>query len=327
VVSIERGEVTGTAESSGDKGSLLAVQKDVGTQIASHLLVANALSGGGTFEVTEMSIGALGYLDNLRSAARQVPGFGLDPARSRKRVDYQSSLALCDQLLKGYPRLWQARYYRSLFLFHAEDFERSLTEVEALLLQRPHDIEALLLRGNVLVASRRDTEALESFRRCTETAPDDARGWYAVGRVLASSGRKGEAIDALVRALERSPVIPEAESNLRALAATARPPGSMLEQIRPGLADLLTLFVQFWKGEESFPEELATAAVEKFPRLSTSHYAAGSSAQEEGDAAAAERSWRRCLSLRPSFAEVHRALGMLMLRQKRCAEGREHVRL
>jgi tetratricopeptide (TPR) repeat protein/TolB-like protein len=327
IVSIERAEVTGVAESTGDKTGLLNMQKDIGTQIASHLVVENALAGGETFEVTELTVTALGNLDQVRAAARLLPNFGLDPARSRRRTEYQSALTICDQLLKAYPRLWQARYYRALFLLHAEDFERSLVEVEALLLQHPQDVDAHLLRGNILYASRRGPDAVQAFQRCTEIFPDDARSWYAYGRLLAATGRNAEAIDAYVRALERSPVVPEAEPNLRTLVAGADRSLADLEKLRPGLGHVVLLFGDFWKGAVSFPKEEADATVASFPRLFIGYYAVGVATQRVGDAGAAEKAWRTCLGLRPSFPEVHRELGVLMLRNKRCAEGREHVRL
>lgn len=65
--------------------------------------------------------------------------------------------------------------------------------------------EALLELGRALVEARREGEAVDVLRRCTEEVPESFDAYALLGEILRQTGELEAAVDALKRAVELRP--------------------------------------------------------------------------------------------------------------------------
>jgi Flp pilus assembly protein TadD len=65
--------------------------------------------------------------------------------------------------------------------------------------------EALLELGRALVKARREGEAVDVLRRCTEALPESFEAHALLGEILKQTGRLAAAVEALERAAELNP--------------------------------------------------------------------------------------------------------------------------
>lgn len=329
MVSVERGEVLSMVEATGSPSQVLAIQKDVASQVSSALMLQAALADGeGGLEMGEVTLAAFGDLDRLRVQAKALPFYGLSPARRRNTAEYQNALAQADRLLAQYPKLAPAHYYKALFSLQLEDFERADAESQAYVQLAPDDADGHLLRANLLDARGDANAAVAALKAAAAKFGDDARVFYMLGRVQAKLGDKSAAIASYLAAIERGPAINEAETNLATLLGGASGVSAVgaLAAARPDLAPVARAARAFFAGEKVFLED-AQSAVRAAPRLYLAHDVLALAARAKGDNARAESELRVALALRPAAPEVHRDLGVLLLDTRRCAEGGEHVDL
>jgi tetratricopeptide (TPR) repeat protein len=327
LVSVENAEMLGEAETVGARQNILGMQKDLARQISYKLALQAAFAETAGLEVSEMTIAVYKDLERLRELAKKLPGLGLDPARSRRKSDYLLALSLCDKIIDAYPKTAMARYYRALFSLHNEDFD--LVDQESLIARSfdANNVDNLLLRGNLFFVLKDLEQAAAAFREVTEEFPEEARAWYALGRVLAVQGDKLGAVAAYLAAMERAPAIIEAETNLQTLLSGSEGL-SLLAQLanqKPGLYGAASVLRAFWNNDRQLPADLAEKAVQQFPDLHLGYYMQGLLAASRKQYDEAASFFETCLSLRPSFAEVHRELGLLALQGKRCDEGEQHI--
>ena len=329
IVSVERGEVLGVAEATGRRGDILGIQREIGLQVSSSLALDAALSNTFTPEVTEISIATLNDLDRLRLLCSGLPVFGLDPGRARRRADYQSALLICDKAIELYPRLGAAHYYRALFTFQMEDLERALAESQVAQSLTPDDPDNLLLESAILHAMKKKAEGIGVLREATMRTPQDARLWYALGKILGANGQEAEAVTAYLKALEHTPALLEAETNLRALLGG--PQGLVLltevDSQWPLYSNAARCFRMYWKNEIKDVSETARMAVSSFPDLYIGYYMLGIAEKQDDHTDSSLSSFEHCLALRPTFAEVHKEIGLVYLRNVQCAEGERHIKV
>lgn len=327
VINVENGELLGEAEAVGARENILGMQKDLARQIGYKLALQAAVAETAGLEVSEMTLAAYKDLERLRELAKKLPLLGLDPARARKKSDYLFALGLCEKIIAAYPKMTMARYYRALFSLHNEDFETA--DQESLIAQSLSgtNVDNLLLRGNLFFAANDFAAAAAAFQEVAEEFPEEGRAWYALGRMLAAQGDKPGAVAAYLAALERAPVINEVETNLQTLLSG--PDGlALLTRLageKPALFPAASVLRAFWSNAPLPPGDLAERAVQQFPDLYIGYYMQGVLAASRKQYDEAASFFETCLSLRPSFAEVHRELGLLALLDKHCEEGEQHI--
>jgi len=327
LVSVENAEMLGEAEAVGVRENILGMQKDLARQIGYKLALQAAFAETAGLEVSETTIAVYKDLERLRELAKKLPGLGLDPARSRRKSDYLLALSLCDKIIDAFPKTAMARYYRALFSLHNEDFETADRESQIAQNLSANIVDNLLLRGNLFFLLNDFERAAAAFREVTEEVPGEARAWYGLGRVLAVQGDKIEAVAAYLAAMERAPVIIEAETNLQTLLSGAEGL-ALLTQLagqKPELYAAAGVLRAFWNNDRQPLGDLAEKAVQQFPDLYLGYYMQGVLAASRKQYDEAASFFETCLSLRPSFAEVHRELGLLALQNKRCEEGEQHI--
>jgi TolB-like protein len=328
-VSVERGEVLDSAEATGHKKQLFAIQKELARQLSSTLAIEAGLSNDGGLEVNEMNIAAYGELDRLRVLARGLPFFGLDPARARKRSDYQLALMMADRLIGQYPKLALAHYFRSLFSIHNEELDRAVQSGRIAAGLGMDDVELGLARANAQYVAGDPNGALAIYLETVRKFPEDSRAFYAAARIFAAQNRRADAVVYYIESLQRQPALREAESNLQTLiGGPGAPP--LLEELRatrPLSYHAAVSFASFWRHDYAAADAAAARAQAEMPALYMPYYVRGMAAMQSGQTQAAIGQFVTALSLRPTFPEVHRELGRVLLTQGDCGNGAVHVTL
>ena len=329
IVNVERAEIIGTADATGSQDDIRKIQGDFARQIASKMTIEATLAEASRSEPAKMKLSVYQDLDRLQQSARDLPFFGFDPARLRKEGDYRFALSICDNILANYPKLTEAHYYRALFSLHSNNLQNAQQESEIVQRLNSNHLENFLLRGNLLYLMKDFTGAVNAFHEATQKFPDDARGWYGRARLAIANDDKVGAITAYIETLERAPIIPEAETNLQTLIGGSDGLNvlTQMKSQRPAIYPAAMVFRAFWKNELKNLEGIVEQTINQFPRLYIGHYMRGLLEEARENYEKAEIFFKTCLSLRPSFPDVHRSLGVMYLRKGRCAEGRQHVTL
>jgi len=98
--------------------------------------------------------------------------------------------------------------------FRARDYPAAARECDAILALRPHDFDALHLRGVLLLEQKQPAEALDHLQRASEQRTDVAQLHFNIGNALLALKRHGEAVEAFRRALALRPDDPDTLNNL-----------------------------------------------------------------------------------------------------------------
>lgn len=329
VVSVERGEILDTAETTGSRRNMLALQRDLAQKVGAALAIEAAMAPTSGLEVSEITVEGLSDLERLRTLTRGLPPFGLDPARARRRAEWMMGLQIADRLAATFPRLGPAHLYRAQLSLQMDDLARARESAEIAARLMPDEPEAALVKGNAAFAAHDAQTALTTLVDATRRFADDARGWYGAGRVFLSIGRRADAVACFLEAAQRGPAIHDAEGVLQTLLAGGDGP-ALLEELRatrPDQYDAAVVYTAYWRRDFRGGEPFATRALAKLPTLYLAHYLRGVAAAQRGDVASATQQLQTALALRPTFPDVHRELGRLLLASGSCFLGAHHVRL
>lgn len=332
IVSVERGEILGVAETSGDKNNIFDIQKKLAQRVASVLAVESVISMTTGLETSPISINAHQDLDRLRKLAATLPKWGLDPARNRRTGDYQLALSICDRLLTQFPELTPAHYYKALFNFHSENFHVTEEELQILAEMGQLSSSAMTLKVNLFIQKRDFQNALQIAKKMTETYPASAWSWYLLGQVYLRMGKMQDAAMALLTAMENEPYIPKAETNLQTLVRgeNGRILLSSLKLTYPNLYAPLVLFRDYWDNHfrnlKKY-QNLIEQTLEHYPNLYFGYFAKGMFLKQQKNFTGALQYLQKSLTMQPVFPAVHRELGLILLKERNCVLGKQHITL
>ena len=198
-----------------------------------------------------------------------------------------------------------ARQRLARALFAAGDRTRAQTLVTDTLKEHPQDPEALVLKGELQLASNQREEALRTFRAAVEAAPGFAPAQMALGRVHAARGDWAGAERAFQEVLKANPGASAARGELarvqvlagnldaslqNAEAAAKRTPDSL--EARLALARSLVAKKDYARAKAEVSQLLTKA-----PNSAAVHVVAGMLASVEGNVRAARSSYERALAL------------------------------
>jgi tetratricopeptide (TPR) repeat protein len=328
VVSVERGEVLNVAEATGPLAKMLEVQRDLAREVATSAAVDAALEPNVGLEITGDAIEIYHNLDRLSALARTVPFFDLDPARARRQADYQTALSLAEQIRRAAPKLAKAQYYTALFNLQMGDLDAADAASRIVMQLTPTDVDAMLVRGRVLLEMKDVPGATAVYREATRRAPEDSRPWYALGRIALNRSDKAEAIADYVNAIERSPTIQEADANLETIIGGGASGAAEVSALTdPDVAAAARVLRAVYIGGKGAPEADRLMAVNRRPRLYAGYLEKGLGEFEQNKLAEAEADMTRALSLRPTAPVIHRALALVDLKAGKCEDGKLHVAL
>jgi spermidine synthase len=137
------------------------------------------------------------------------------------RNDLRAAADAYRQAVDRNPRHVAARVSLGSMLGRLKDYAGAEAELRRALEQRPDDLRALLLLGNVLILC--DPRAAEQeYRRAIAAHPDAAQPWFLLGESLRKQGDDAAAAAAYDAALERDPQHRRAAAARREIGAAIK---------------------------------------------------------------------------------------------------------
>ena len=210
------------------------------------------------------------------------------------------------------------------------DLDAAESGYRAFLVDHPHDNEALRLLGAVRYQKGDRDGAIELLQRSHQAAPEQPAPLLTLGKVYFDSREFDKARDVLSKALSLDPNQGGAHTTLGHIALT-QGDQRLAEQhfqtsLRAGddpqaFAGLAMIACDLNKADLAM--KYANQAAQMEPRDALIQYTLGRAFQLNGNHAFAEQAFNNALALRPTFAQVHHALGMLMLDTGRADEAEQ----
>ena len=136
--------------------------------------------------------------------------------------------ALYRQVIAGGVADPQVQHYYGAALYQQQKLPEALVAVEAALKRNPGSVDSLMLKGAILQALGRASEAQAAFSDVVAVAPRNAEAWYNLGVAETELGRRDQALEAFDRALSVQPM-PQAWNNRSALLREMDRPAEALD--------------------------------------------------------------------------------------------------
>jgi len=186
------------------------------------------------------------------------------------------------------------------------DWKSAQPALDAWLAAHPTDARALFDSGYIADAQARNDEAIALYRRALEADANNFGAEVSLGLLLARTGKPEEARPELLNATKLDPGILGAESKARAWRALAQ-----IDRATTDFAQASGDLLQALKLSPETPEDTLLAA---------------SLADAAGDAALAEKSYRRVLNEKPDSVEATTGLAHILIQQKKYPEAEALLR-
>jgi TolB-like protein len=329
-VNVSTSEIVETQEVTGNLNDIFALQNDLANKISNDpTLGSSSTVDKNVVNLKDIPFIAFSKIEKLKSLAEELPLFVLDPARKKKTTEFILALNICNELLKDYPNLYLAHYYKGLFSLHNEDNITADTEIETAETLNSDDADVLLLRASYFIINEKYDDAKNLLQFFNLNFVNDSRGWYGMGKILMKEGNSYSAIEALINSLKNRPYISQAEGHLRTLVSGNN------ELIASKFTEnsyyaAAMIFRTFWSPEKVLNTnifELAKVASQKIPTLYMSYYMIGLYNFKQGNFAKALENYNLCLNMMPEFPEVHRELALLLAKNQECSKGEKQLQL
>jgi protein O-GlcNAc transferase len=175
--------------------------------------------------------------------------------------------------------------------------------------------------GGAYFALRRIPEAIKSYRRALELAPDYVEALSNLGNVLRDDGKLEEAVAYHRRALELKPDYVEGHNNLGvALAQLGKPEEAVAcyrkaIELNPDYAEAHNNYANSQKDQGKLEEAIVglRRAVELQANYASAHNNLGAALNDQGKWEEAVKCYRRALELNPDYPEAHNNLGVTLM--------------
>jgi Tfp pilus assembly protein PilF len=207
------------------------------------------------------------------------------------------------------------------------------SKLDALLVNEPHNVQALLLKAQWLAAEGKVEEAAERASTAAKADPKSAPAVYALGTLQVRLHRSADAMASFTQALVLNPKLTQAavflsELNLRAgsadtaleyaqNAAVASPDDPVVK------ATLVRNLIA--TGDVPSAQKELTILLKNHPRVAAVQALDGALRLEKNDVAGARASFERALALNPDNLEALSAVTLLDLGQKRVVQARTRL--
>jgi len=330
-VNVSTSEIVGTQEVTGTLNNIFALQNDLANKISNDPTLGGATSNidKNAVNITDIPFAAFSKIEKLKALAEKLPLFVLDPARKSKTTEFMLAISICDELIKDYPNLYLAHYYKGLFSLHSEDNTTADTESKTAKTLNSDDADVLILRASYFIINEKYEEAKGLLKYFNSKFVNDSRGWYGLGKILMKEGNDNAAIEALINSLKNRPYISQAEGHLRTLVSGNN------ELIASQFTDnsyyaAAMVFRTFWSAKRVLNAnifELAKTASQKIPTLYMPFYMMGLYNYSQGNLIEALVNYNLCLNMMPEFPEVHRELALLLAKNNECSKGEKQLQL
>lgn len=91
------------------------------------------------------------------------------------------------------------------FMLASDESEQALERIEHVLQINPKDIDAILLKSDILMQMKKVQQVVTLLNKLKEYAPDNAEGWFRMGRVYKSLNKKIKARKEFITAFNKAP--------------------------------------------------------------------------------------------------------------------------
>jgi len=278
------------------KGALRAarhwLELDPSSIEARKVVITLALKLGDMDEVVTQ----LDYL--VGHSGDPAEGFQLATAVLATHADKAVALAAMEQLASRYPDSPQAHLAVSRLALHADEPERALDAVDAVLLMQPEMAEAMILKAQILIRLDRQTQATATLAQAVEHQPDNANLRFAYGRMLLETGDIPGAKHQFAKVVELDPENNDAVFSLALLELETG-------DLKPAERHLKTL-------------------LERGDKLQAVYYYLGYAAEEGGDDDAAV-DWYRQVEEGEYWTQSRLHLARIMVKQGRLEDVRREI--
>jgi predicted O-linked N-acetylglucosamine transferase (SPINDLY family) len=232
------------------------------------------------------------------------------------------------------PHRMTARLEQAIALHRAGQLVEAERSYEALLVQEPRNVTALLLLSEIQRESGRFESAARAGRAAVAAEPANALAHYTLAEALRRHGALEPALEAFQTAVTLAPGMAEAHLNagvaLQALGRASEAVAAFRQALaaRPGYAEAhLNLGVALHE-QRRFEEAIAEyeAALALRPDDVSAQYSIGVARFDRGDLDGAVTAYERALALRPEHEESRNNLAYTLQVVGRYGEAAEHYR-
>jgi tetratricopeptide (TPR) repeat protein len=196
--------------------------------------------------------------------------------------------------------------------------------IDSVLDKDPRHVDALVGRVNVLLADRKNDEALAHATRAVQAGPRAASAYDALARVHAAREEWDDAITAYGDVLRLDPRVNDARVELARLSLMRGRIDDAIQfaqaalKVRPGLADATTILVRAMlrKGDIQSAEPHVTRLAKAFPDSAGAQADLGQLYALKGGSARARNAFERAVALDPANIEALTGLTALDLQAR-----------
>ena len=225
--------------------------------------------------------------------------------------DFPAALQRIETALETTPDDATANYYRAFVLFKMKNYDGALPAIDRCLQLDPAQASGQWLRGAILASAGRKQEALDAFRKETDSAAAEPatrlNAWINIGLIQRELGNRDGAIAAFEKVVELDSTQSEAYSYLADLyLAVGKPEKAAEIEARSravGAEDATALFnlgANYWnKKEFAKAEEYFRRATEVDPKFAMAWKNLGFALVNMGRTAEAAGALNRYLELEP----------------------------
>jgi tetratricopeptide (TPR) repeat protein len=254
-----------------------------------------------------------------------------DYYQSTKRIP--EALAVLDSLAQDPKGFVAASTRKAVILYGQGQKERAHAAVDAALAREGKNVNALLVKADLLAAERNREAALKMAEAAVAADASSAAAHFAVGRARQALGNTEGAIAAFNQVVRLNPKAVAAQLELsRSYLTVGRPRDTLAfaEDVlaaQPGNADALLLQARALMGiGDIIGAERPTALlVRGYPSTSIVHVQLGDLHRKKGDVAAARAAYTRALAIDPLSVEALSGLAAIDVSAGKGADARARV--
>lgn len=304
IVDVSSGIVTAHAQADGESDQLFDVIATVTAQLAEGI---GGYLNDYSVQPDRLRLSAHRTLYRAAVLWSDLPFHELDPARRRRRAEYQMLVDGLDELLMDSPGLPEAYEYLGHFNHQLGMDDRAEAYFEALVAFESASARGLVGLGDIARHAYRPEEALEHYAQATEVSPMDAGAWYGLMQTYLDLGNPDAAAHALLRAMEICPELAVLHARLRSLTEAL----SSITTDRDPAAAVQALHGWYYLRSHRYEEAVLLLGVlqDTYPSLYFIPLAEGMLYLSTGAYQRATEALLRSRRMYPGHAPTHLALG------------------
>ena len=327
VVSVEKAEIFGVFETSGNQNQIFQMQKRLAQKIATKLAVVATISSSQDISIPKLNLSIYKKLTKFKNFRKQLPLIGLDPTRKQNEVKYYFLLNEINSILSKAPKLAQAHIIRGILYLQLEDTQKCEEDLKIAKQLSPDLLETDFELGNLYYVIKYYGKAEKYWQNYVNKNTEDSSVWYALGKNYIKQNKYENAAKAFIQSCLNYPYLPNAEDNLKVILRSPQSK-NVLHRLKSTDFYLLSqLYLNYWNKNFKFVNKIIPSLISKYPNFYLIQYLAGLNAQNEKDYIQALVSYRNCLSLNPKFPDVHREIGKALIKLGDIQTGKKHLNI